>query len=96
MGSKIKFAIYVVIIFFLASFGVKNSQPVQLNYYFNFINIKMPLYDLIFISILIGIGIGFLMGFVSNFHQRKAIKSLERENKELTEKVKHEKETEHP
>ena len=96
MGTKIKFAIYVIIIFFLASFGVKNSHPVQLKYYFNFLNIEMPLYGLIFISIVIGIAIGFLMGFVSNFHQRKTIKSLERENKELKEKVKHEKETERP
>jgi len=96
MGSKIKYAIYVIIIFFLASFGAKNSQPVQLQYYFNLLNIEIPLYGLIFISILIGIGIGFLMGFISNLHQRKTIKALERENKELNEKVKHEKETEHP
>ena len=96
MGSKIKFAIYVIIIFFLASFGVKNSHPVQLKYYFDFLNIQMPLYGLIFISILIGIAIGFLMGFVSNLHQRKTIKAFERESKELNEKGKHEKETESP
>ena len=96
MGSKIKYAIYVIIIFFLASFGAENSQPVQLQYYFNFLNIEMPLYGLIFISILIGMGIGFLLGFVGNLHKRKTIKALERENKELTEKVKLEKETERP
>ena len=61
MGSKIKFAIYVIIIFFLASFGVKNSQTVQLKYYFDFLNIEMPLYGLIFISILIGIALGIFL-----------------------------------
>lgn len=88
MSSKIKFALYVVIIFFLASFGVLNSQPVQLKYYFNSLNIEMPLYGLIFISILIGIAIGLLAGFASILHHRKTVKALKQENKELKKKVK--------
>jgi len=96
MGSKIRLIIYIAGIFLLASFGVKNSQPVQLKYYFNLINIEMPLYGLIFVSIFIGIAIGFFMGFVSNLRQRRTIKALERENKELKVKVKLESKIEQP
>ena len=92
MGSKIRLIIYIVVIFLLASFGVKNSQPVQLKYYFNTLNIELPLYGLIFICILLGIALGFLMGFFSNLNQRKAIKTLEREKAELQKKVKDKKE----
>ena len=87
MGDRIRFALYIVALFFLASFGVKNSQLVQLKYYFNLLNVEIPLYLLIFILILIGIAVGLLLGFFSNLNQKKMLKTLERENRELKSKL---------
>ena len=87
MGGRIRFTLYIVVLFFLATFGVKNSQPVQLKYYFNLLNVEIPLYLLIFILILIGIAVGLLLGFFSNLNQKKMLKTLERENQELKSKL---------
>ena len=87
MGGRIRFSLYIVVLFFLATFGVKNSQPVQLKYYFNLLNVEIPLYLLIFILILIGIAVGLLLGFFSNLNQKKMLKTLERENRELKSKL---------
>ena len=87
MGGRIRFVLYIVVLFFLATFGVKNSQPVQLKYYFNLLNVEIPLYLLIFILILIGIAVGLLLGFFSNLNQKKMLKTLERENRELKSKL---------
>ena len=87
MGSYVKGIILVVVLLFFITFGVKNSQLIQLYYYLNFETGAFPLYGLVYISIVIGIIIGMIVGIFDRFDLRRKVKRLQRENKELKEKV---------
>jgi len=91
MGSYIKGIILILILLLFITFGVKNSQPVRLSYYLNMMTGELPLYGLVYISILIGIIIGMLIGFRRRIHLRRMVKNLTNEAKELEEKVGEEK-----
>lgn len=87
MARYIKSIILIVILLFLVTFGVKNSQPIQIYYYLNFETGAFPLYDLVYLSIVIGIVIGMIVGIYDRIDLRRKVKRLQRENKELKEKV---------
>ena len=87
MGRSIKGIIFIIVLLFLTTFGVKNNQPVQLKYYFNIMPIEIPLYALVYILLIIGVVIGLLIGFSKRFNQSKNIRGLQRENDELKFKV---------
>jgi uncharacterized integral membrane protein len=87
MGGYVKNIILIIVLLFLVTFGVKNSQPIQLYYYLNFETGAFPLYGLVYISIVIGIVIGMLVGVYDRFDLRRRVKRLERENRELKEHV---------
>ena len=88
MGRFIKGIIFIIILLFLTTFGVKNNQPVQLKYYFNIMPVDIPLYAMVYILLVIGVVIGLLIGFSKSFSQGRTIKSLQRENNELNFSVK--------
>ena len=94
MLSYTKGTILIIILLFLITFGVRNSHPVQLNYYFNIPSINVPLYGLAYISVIIGIFIGMLIGISRRLSLHKTVKALERENRELEKKVTEEKKEE--
>jgi putative membrane protein len=94
MGTYAKWIILIIILLFFITFGVKNNQPVSLNYYLNIGTGELPLYGVIFISILVGIFIGMIMGLRSRLNLRKTVKNLQMENRELKEKAMEEKEEE--
>ncbi|MFC1863200.1 lipopolysaccharide assembly protein LapA domain-containing protein [Thermodesulfobacteriota bacterium] len=75
--------IIAIILLFFITFGIKNSQTVQLTYYFNIVNISMPLYGIVYIAIFIGIIIGMGVGVNRRFKLRKKIRNMEREIKDL-------------
>ncbi|MEJ2725956.1 MAG: LapA family protein, partial [Deltaproteobacteria bacterium] len=83
----VKWIILIVILLFFITFGVKNSGPVYLNYYFNLQYIELPLYGLVYIAILLGIFIGMIVGIFDRFSLRKKVKRLEKEKKELHENL---------
>jgi uncharacterized integral membrane protein len=87
MGSYIKGLIGLIIVLFFVTFGVKNSQPVRVDYYSNFLDVELPLYGLIFISMVIGVLIGMLMGLQSRLGLKRAVKTLKKESRDLSEKV---------
>ncbi|UCG64707.1 MAG: DUF1049 domain-containing protein [Deltaproteobacteria bacterium] len=87
MGSYVKGIILIIVLLFLVTFGVKNSQPIQLYYHLNFETGCFPLYALAYISIVIGIVIGMLVGIYARIDLRRRIRRLQRENKELKERV---------
>ena len=87
MGTYLKAIVLVIILLFLTTFGIKNNQPLQVYYYFNIETAPMPLYGIVYISIIVGIVIGMLVGISSRFSMRRMVKILQRENKELKEKV---------
>lgn len=92
MGSYLKVIILVIILLFLITFGVKNSHPVQLYYYFNIPTIDIPLYGLVYLSIVIGILLGMVVGISRRLTLRRAVKRSKREIRELEKRVTEEKE----
>ena len=92
MGSYVKGIIFIILLLFFITFGVKNSQPIQLNYFLETLNVTFPLYGIIYIAILVGIFIGMAMGFTSRLNLRKTIKSMQNEKREIKETIQEEKE----
>ena len=88
MGRFIKGLIFILILLFLTTFGVKNNQPVQIKYYFNITPVEIPLYAMVYILLVIGMVIGLFIGISKRFSQSRTIKSLQRENNELKISVK--------
>jgi uncharacterized membrane protein YciS (DUF1049 family) len=87
MGTYVKWIIMIVILLFFITFGVKNSQLVYLNYYFNVQGIELPLYGLVFISILLGIAAGMIIGVADRLLLKRKVKDLAREIRELRESL---------
>ena len=95
MKNYIKAVFLIIVLLFLVTFGIKNNQPVQLNYYFEWHTIDFPIYILAYASVIIGIFIGMLIGINSRFQQRRKIKILEKLTNELKTKADKEKKEEH-
>ena len=87
MGAYGKGILLILVLLFLVTFGVENSQSAQIKYYLNSLTIDLPLYGMVYASIIIGIVIGMVIGFLSRLNLRKTIKNLEMENRELKERV---------
>ena len=88
MGRFIKGLIFILIVLFLTTFGVKNNQLVQLKYYFNIMPFEIPLYAMVYILLVTGVVIGLFIGFSKRFNQSRTIRGLQRENNELKISVK--------
>jgi uncharacterized integral membrane protein len=87
MGNYIKGTILVIVLLFLTTFGIKNSQVVSIEYYFGFIDFNIPLYGLAYICLLMGFLIGIATGIVKRFQQNRHINELRHEIKALEKKV---------
>ena len=83
----VKWVILIIVLLFFITFGVKNSAPVYLNYYFDLQYIELPLYGLVYIAILLGIFIGMIVGIFDRLNLRKTVRRLEKEKKELHENL---------
>ena len=94
MAGYLKGIILIIVLLFFITFGVQNGQPIRLNYYLEILNVELPLYGVIYISILVGIVIGMIMGINSRLSLKRTIKNLKREVEELENRVKEEKEEE--
>jgi uncharacterized membrane protein YciS (DUF1049 family) len=96
MGTYVKWIIIIVILLFFITFGVKNSQTVYLNYYFSVQGIELPLYGLVFISILLGIAAGMIIGVADRLILKRKVKDLAREIREQQEKIARQEESKPP
>jgi len=85
--TYVKSIILIIVLLFLITFGVKNNQPTLLNYYFNITTGTIPLYGIVYISIIIGIIIGMIVGISSRVALRRRARRVQRENRELREKI---------
>jgi uncharacterized integral membrane protein len=94
MKNYIKAVFLIIVLLFLVTFGIRNNQPVRLNYYFEWHTIDFPLYILAYASVVIGIFIGMLIGINNRFQQRRKIKILEKLTNELKAKAEKEKKEE--
>jgi uncharacterized integral membrane protein len=87
MGTYVKWILIIIILLFFITFGVKNSQSVSLNYYLDIEGIVLPLYGLVFISILLGIFAGIIIGVADRLALRKKVRELGKENRTLQEEI---------
>ena len=87
MGSYFKAIVLLIVLVALVTFGIQNNETLKLHYYFGMHSMPLPVYGIVYASILIGIFIGMLIGINTRLHQRKRIKVLERENRDLKSKV---------
>ena len=85
--AYVKSIILIIILLFLITFGVKNNQPTLLSYYFNISAGAIPLYSIVYLSIVIGIVIGMIVGVSSRLALRKKVRHLQQENRVLREKA---------
>jgi len=90
--TYVKSIILIIVLLFLITFGVKNNQPASLNYYFNITTGAIPLYGIVYISIIIGVVIGMIVGIFSRFTLQGKVRTLQSEVKELKERAVEEKE----
>lgn len=87
MGTYGKWILIIILLLFFITFGVKNSQTVSLNYCFDIAGIELPLYGLVFLSILLGIAAGMIIGITDRLALKRKVKDLSREGRELREKA---------
>ena len=87
MGNYVKSIILIIVLLSLVTFGVKNSHPTQLRYYFDLVSVDIPLYGVVYLSIVVGIIIGMLVGIYDRIDLRGRLRRLQRENRELKEKA---------
>lgn len=94
MGTYVKWILIIIILLFFITFGVENSQSVSLSYYFDIEGIELPLYGLAFISILVGIFAGIIIGITDRLALKKKVQDLAKENRALREEIAREKASE--
>ena len=85
MGGYVKWIISILVILILVTFGVENSQSVQIKYYLETFTFNLPQYAIVYASVIIGILIGIGIGFRSRHRLQKRLRKLERENRDLKE-----------
>ena len=87
MGTYVKWIVIIIILLFFITFGIKNSQNIYLNYYFSIEGIELPLYGLVFISILLGIAAGMIVGITDRLALKKRVRDTAKENRALQEQI---------
>jgi uncharacterized integral membrane protein len=86
MGRYLKLLALIAIVFFLVTFGVKNSQPIHLSYYLDTVEVDLPLYLLIYTAVVIGIMIGMGFGIYRRVDLQRRIRKVEREGRKKEER----------
>jgi len=87
MASYFKAILLLIVLVALVTFGIQNNETLKLHYYFGLSSMPIPVYGIVYASILIGIFIGMLVGISSRLGQRKRIKQLQKENRGLKDKT---------
>ena len=87
MGSYIKALLLLIVLAVLVTFGIKNNETMVLHFYFQYKSIPIPVYAVVYGSLIIGVLIGMIVGINARFTQRKKIRQLQKENRNLKDKV---------
>ncbi|MBW2599053.1 MAG: DUF1049 domain-containing protein [Deltaproteobacteria bacterium] len=84
---KLLYTIIITLItLFIITFSLVNTEPVHLEYY-NFIDVTVAAYMLIFISFGIGIIFAGFMGIVERFRLSREVTKLKKQIKVLEKKI---------
>jgi uncharacterized integral membrane protein len=87
MGSYFKALLLLIVLVVLVTFGIKNNETMVLHFYFQLSSIPIPVYAVVYGSLIVGVFIGMIVGINARFTQRKTIKQLQKENRSLRDKV---------
>jgi len=87
MGSYIKASLLLIVLVVLVTFGIKNNETMILHFYFQWSSMPIPVYAVVYGSLIVGILIGEIVGIGARFAQRKKVKQLQKENRDLKAKV---------
>ena len=87
MGSYIKALLLLIVLVVLVTFGIKNNEMMTLHFYFQYSSIPIPVYAVVYGSLIVGVFIGMIVGINARFTQRKKLKALEKENRDLKARV---------
>ena len=72
--------------FFIVTFSLENAAPVHLQYY-NFFNMIVPIYMLLFISLLTGVVITGFIGIIERFRLNRTISRLNKTVRDLRKEL---------
>ena len=78
MRNYLKGGLTVLVILLVITFAMKNNQAVELHYYYNIVNMQLPAYALVFLSLFIGILLGLVIGWYRSLSLKKQIKQLQK------------------
>ena len=78
--------IVAIIVLFILTFSVDNTEQVRLSYY-SYFNKKFPLYIIIFVSFFIGIVFTGFLGIIERFRQNRTIKQLNKTIRDLHREI---------
>ena len=78
--------VFTLVVLFIITFSLANTEPVHLGYY-EFIDVNVPTYLLIFISFGVGIIFAGFMGIVERFRLSGEVRRLKKQIKVLKQKV---------
>lgn len=81
--SYIKAIVIIIVLFFLVTFGIKNSNSVSISYYFGLFDAMVPMYAVVYACLVLGIIIGMLIGFAGRLGIKRKLKAAEKEKKEI-------------
>ena len=87
MGSYFKAILLLIVLVVLVTFGIQNNKTMTLHYYFQLSSIPVPVYAVVYGSLIVGVFIGMIVGISARFTQRKKIKQLQKENRSLRANV---------
>lgn len=87
MGSYIKAFLLLIVLVVLVTFGIKNNETMILHFYFQYNSIPIPVYAVVYGSLIVGVIIGMIIGISVRFAQRKQIRELQKENRNLKANV---------
>jgi len=87
MGSYVKALLLLIVLVVLVTFGIKNNETMILHFYFQLSSIPIPVYAVVYGSLIVGVFIGMIVGISARFTQRKKLKQLQKENRGLRDKV---------
>lgn len=81
-------SIGTALLFLLAiTFSLKNNEMVALKYYFQLESLDLPLYLLVFFSVIFGIFIGGMEGVIERIKSGNVIRKLKKEMKKMEKEL---------
>lgn len=84
--KTISLILFLAFAFFVVTFSLENAAPVHLQYY-SFFDMVVPIYMLLFISLLAGIVITGFLGIIERFRLNRTISRLNRTIRDLRKEL---------